>query len=108
VSFIYIVGHIYVAVSYNNVLSALKDIRLAHVRSVTDGGEGKKRSLGHHTFYDHEASFAFCRGILALTPHSSTFCHLSCGRSEPGSEKGKRFCVRLNGPLLYAKDEMRR
>ena len=42
----YAIGDIYVAVSYKNVLSALEDIWLAHVGSVADGGEGKKRELG--------------------------------------------------------------
>ena len=32
----------YVAVGYNNVLSALEDIWLAHVGGVADGSEGKK------------------------------------------------------------------
>ena len=83
---------------------------MAHVRTEGDGGEGKKRELGRHTFYEHEASFAFCRGIEALTQHSSTSCHLSCGRSEPGSEKRKRFCAILSGAghLPYSKDGLRR
>ena len=45
-SFTYIIGDIHVAVSYNNVLSALEGIWLAHVGSVGDGGKGKKRELG--------------------------------------------------------------
>ena len=60
----------YVAVSYNNVLGPLEDILLAHISSVADGGEGKKRELGPRAFYDHEGSFAFCRGIEALTQDS--------------------------------------
>ena len=80
----------------------------SHVGSVADGGEGKKRELGRGTFHDHEASFAFCRGIQTLTPHSSTFCHLSCGRSEPGSERRKRSCARPSRPPTYhTKDELR-
>ena len=68
---------------------------MAHVRSVGDGGEGKKRELGSHTFYDHDRILP---GSKALTQHSPTFCHLSCGRSELSSEKRKRFCARLGGP----------
>ena len=45
-SFTYTISDIYVAVSYNNVLSALEDIWLAHVGSVADGGEGTKAELG--------------------------------------------------------------
>jgi len=40
---------------------------------------------------------AFCRATKR-SQHCPTFCHLSCGRSELGSEKRKRFCARLSGP----------
>jgi len=64
-SYIDTIGDIYVAVSYNKVLSALKDI-WAHVGSVADGGGGKKRELGcNNPHVDHEASFAFCQGIVS-------------------------------------------
>ena len=71
---------------------------MAHVRSVVHGGEGKKRELGSHTFYDHDRILP---GSKALTQHSlaQTFCHLSCGRSVPGSEKRKCFCAILSGPV---------
>ena len=38
----YAIGDIYVAISDNNVLSALEDLFSTHVGRLADGGEGKK------------------------------------------------------------------
>ena len=61
-SFTYIINDIHVAVSDNNILSALEGIWLAHVGSVADGAKERSERLGATAATD-EASFAFCRGI---------------------------------------------
>ena len=73
-SFTYTISDIYVAVSYNKVLSGLKDI-WAHVGSVADWGRGKKPELGcNNPHVDHEA---FCWSIEVLMGHTAQLNILS-------------------------------
>ena len=45
-SFTYSISIVECAALYNDVLGTLEDMFSAHVGSVADGGEGKKRELG--------------------------------------------------------------
>ena len=94
---------VYVAVSHNKVLSALKDI-WAHVGSVADWGRGKKRELGcNNPHVDHEA---FCRGIEALMSHTAQPCPL--GARNP-VKRSVNVCAQDSvGHLPYSKVDLRR